>query len=96
MLSEEDAKWVHHPYTDALTVKIKIRTTNIYRVLVDNGIAVNVWTYDVYKRLGFPDKEMTPSGGHLYGFTGASVEVKGTVQLLISLGNDPCVAISSW
>lgn len=84
MFSEEDAKWLHYPHSDALVVKVKIGSTNIHRVLVDNG------TYNAYKRIGFLDKEMSPSDGHLYRFIGASVEVKGIVQLLVRLGDGPC------
>lgn len=42
MFTEEDAKWVHHPHSDALVVKIKIGTNKIYRVLVDNGSVANM------------------------------------------------------
>ncbi|KAK1404553.1 hypothetical protein POM88_004158 [Heracleum sosnowskyi] len=92
MFSEEDAKWVHHPHVDALVVRIKIGSTNVYRVLVDNGSAVNILTYDTYKRLGFLDRELVSSGNQLYGFTGASVGIRGTIQLPVSLGDNPHVA----
>ncbi|KAK1399355.1 hypothetical protein POM88_009218 [Heracleum sosnowskyi] len=92
MFSEEDAKWVHHPHADALVARIKIGSTNVYRVLVDNGSAVNILTYDTYKRLGFLDRELVSSGNQLYGFTGASVGIRGTIQLPVSLGDNPHVA----
>lgn len=91
MFTEEDAKWVHHPHSDALVVRVRIGSQNIYRVLVDNGSAVNVLMYDVYKKMGYVDKDLIPTVGHLYGFTGASVSVKGLIRLPITLGDEPCI-----
>ena len=90
LFTEEDAKWVHHPHADALVVKVKIGTNNIHRVLVDNGSAANILTYDVYGKMGLLDKDLSPPVGHLYGFTGASVAVKGIIRLPVTLGNEPC------
>lgn len=69
MFTEEDAKWVHHPHSDALVVRVSIGSQNIYMVLVENGSTVNVLTYDVYKKIGFMDKDLISIVGHLYGFT---------------------------
>ncbi|KAK1374921.1 hypothetical protein POM88_031114 [Heracleum sosnowskyi] len=92
MFSEEDAKWAHHPHADALVVRMKIWSTNVYRVLVDNGNVVNILTYDTYKRLGLLDRELVSSGNQFYGFTGASVGIKGTFHLPVSLGDNLHVA----
>lgn len=48
MFTEEDATWVHHPHIDALVIKVKIDSTSVHKVLVDNGNVVNVVTYKVY------------------------------------------------
>lgn len=93
MFTEEDAKWVLYTHSDALVVRVRIRSQNIYRVLVDNGSAVNVLTYEVYKKMGFVNKDLIPTVGHLYGFIGASVSVKGLIRLPVTLGDEPCIAI---
>lgn len=86
LFSEEDAKWVNHPHADALVVKDEIGPTNVHRVLVDNRSAVNVLTYGAYKKIGFLDKEMSPTNEQIYDFTRASVGVKGVVHLPVSFG----------
>ncbi|XP_063946129.1 uncharacterized protein LOC135151543 [Daucus carota subsp. sativus] len=48
MFSEEDARWVHHPHSDALVVKVRIGSNNVHRVLVDNGSATNILSYDAF------------------------------------------------
>ncbi|XP_074323212.1 uncharacterized protein LOC141660151 [Apium graveolens] len=92
VFKENDAKWVHYPHTDALVIKIKIGTVNVHRAMVDTGSSADVLTYDAYKKLGLLDRELTSTGGHLYGFTGNSIGVKGTIRLPITIGEEPHVA----
>ncbi|KAL8102954.1 hypothetical protein AgCh_027474 [Apium graveolens] len=92
LFRENDAKWVHYPHTDALVIKIKIGTVNVHRAMVDTGSSADVLTYDAYKKLGLLDRELTTTGGHLYGFTGNSIGVKGTIRLLVTMGEEPYVA----
>ncbi|XP_074342268.1 uncharacterized protein LOC141679754 [Apium graveolens] len=89
IFTREDAKWVHHPHSDALVVKAKIGTTKIHRVFVDTGSSADVLTYDVYKKMGFLDKDLSPIAGHLYGFTWNSIGIKGLIKLPITLGYEP-------
>ncbi|KAK1356083.1 hypothetical protein POM88_049339 [Heracleum sosnowskyi] len=84
--SEEDAKWVHHPHSDALVVSVRIGSRNVHRVFVDNGISVNILYYGTYKKMGLLDKELIQGTTHIYGFTGDSVRVKGTIKLSLTLG----------
>ncbi|XP_074357164.1 uncharacterized protein LOC141696911 [Apium graveolens] len=71
---------------------MKIRTVNVHRAMVDTGSSAGVLTYDAYKKLGLLDRELTSTGGHLYGFTGNSIGVKGTIRLLVTIREDPYVA----
>ncbi|XP_074351784.1 uncharacterized protein LOC141690928 [Apium graveolens] len=78
---ENDAKWVHYPHTDTLVIKMKIGMVNVHQAMVDTGSSADVLTYDAYKKLELLDRELTSTGGHLYGFTGNSIGVKGTIRL---------------
>ncbi|XP_074352197.1 uncharacterized protein LOC141691371 [Apium graveolens] len=89
---DNDAKWVHYPHTDALVITMKIGTMNVHRAIVDIRSSANVLTYDAYKKLGFLDRELTSTGGHLYGFTGNSIGVKRTIRLPVTLGEEPYMA----
>ena len=39
---EADAKWVHHPHSDALVIMMKMANNIVHRMLVDNGSAVDI------------------------------------------------------
>ncbi|XP_074352098.1 uncharacterized protein LOC141691260 [Apium graveolens] len=71
---------------------MKIGTVNVHQGLVDTGSSADVLTYDAYKKLGLPDRELTSIGGHLYGCTGNSIRVKGTIRFSVTLGEEPYVA----
>ncbi|XP_074328339.1 uncharacterized protein LOC141666244 [Apium graveolens] len=92
VFKENDAKWVHYPHTDALVIKMKIGMVNIHRAMVDTGSSADVLTYDAYKKLGLLNRELTSTGGHLYGFTGDSIGVKGIIRLPVTIGEEPHVA----
>ncbi|XP_074328457.1 uncharacterized protein LOC141666367 [Apium graveolens] len=92
LFRENDAKWVHYPPTDALVIKMKIGTMNVHRAMVDTGSSTDVLTYDAYKKLGLLDRKLTSTGGHLYGFTGNSIGVKGIIRLPVTIGEEPYVA----
>ncbi|KAK1389694.1 hypothetical protein POM88_017872 [Heracleum sosnowskyi] len=86
IFSEEDARWVHHPHSDALVVNVRIGPMNVHRVFVDTGSSVNILYYGTFKKMGLLDKEPTQGTTHIYGFTGDSVRVKGTIRLPLTLG----------
>ncbi|XP_074346949.1 uncharacterized protein LOC141685765 [Apium graveolens] len=90
MFRENDAKWVYYPHTDALVKKMKIRTVNVHEQWWILGARMML-TYDAYKKLGLLYRELTSTGGHLYGFTGNSIRVKGTIQLPMTIGEEPYV-----
>lgn len=57
---------------------------------MDNGSVANILTYDVYKKIGFLDKDLSSTSGHLYGFTLVYVSIKGgLIRLPITLGDEP-------
>ncbi|XP_017217112.1 uncharacterized protein LOC108194669 [Daucus carota subsp. sativus] len=81
---EEDARWVHHPHSDALVVNVRIGARNIHRVFVDNGSSVNLLYYSTFQKMGLLDKDMTHKTTYLYGFTGDTVKFpdEGNPQLV--------------
>ena len=83
---EADAKWVHHPYNDALVIMIKITNSNVHRMLVDNGSAVNIFYWDACKRMGLKESDLISTTSFLYGFTWDHVIPKGAIKLAMTVG----------
>ena len=54
--TEEDAKWVHHPHSDALVVNIMIGAMNVHRVFVDNGSSLICCITIPFRRWAFLTK----------------------------------------
>ena len=50
IFTEADAKWVHHLHSDALVITTRIANSNIYRILVDNGSAIDIIYPNAYKK----------------------------------------------
>jgi len=71
---------------------VKIGPSNVHRILVDNGSAVNILTYEVYSKMGYLDKDLLPTENTLYCFSGISVRTKGSIKLPVTMGESPNVA----
>ena len=67
---EADAKWVHHPHTDALVIMVKIAGRVIHRILVDNGSATKILFWDTYEKIGLTQADLSPTTSPLYDFIG--------------------------
>ena len=39
---ETNAKWIHHPYSDALVIMVKMANSIVHRMLVDNDSATDI------------------------------------------------------
>ncbi|XP_074366739.1 uncharacterized protein LOC141707460 [Apium graveolens] len=83
---EKESRWVHHPHNDALVITMLIGVMNVHRVFLDNGSSTNILYYSTYKKMGFPDSDMYFEDAHVYGFTGETVRVMGSVRLPVTLG----------
>ena len=56
---EADAKWVHHPYIDALVIIIKMATSLIHRMLVDNDSVIDILYWDAYQKIGLTKSDLS-------------------------------------
>ena len=70
---EPDARWVHHPYEEALVIIAKIANSLIHRVLIDSGSTVNILYWNAYQKIRLKWADLCPTTSPLYGFTGESV-----------------------
>ena len=56
-----DVKWVHHLCSDAFVITARVANSNVHRMLVDSGSAVNIIYLDAYKRLRLTNSELSPT-----------------------------------
>lgn len=51
-LLEEDDKFIIHPYNLAFHIEVMIPKTHVRRVLIDEGDGINIWLFNLLKKLG--------------------------------------------
>ena len=76
---------MHHPHSDALVIATRVANNIVHRMMVDDG-SVDIIHLDAYKRMGLTKSELSPSTLPLYGFTDNHVVPKGTIKLVVMVG----------
>ena len=87
--TEDNARWLHHPYDDALVVSLLIANFNTRRVLVDNGSSVDILYYPVFQQMRIDREHLLPFDAPLVGFGGTKVFPMGTITLPVTIGTYP-------
>ncbi|PON36170.1 hypothetical protein PanWU01x14_330590, partial [Parasponia andersonii] len=90
--TKQDAREVYYPHNVALVIKINCGSTQLWRVLVDNGSAVDILYYDAFKKMGLSENDLKPDATLLYGFTGNSIMPRGMIDLMVNVGIYPRVS----
>ena len=73
-------------HTLAMHIVIKCEDMIVARVLVDNGLAVNVWLLATLKRLKVDMSFIKPSTMIIIAFDGMRHEVQGEIKLMVKIG----------
>ncbi|XP_028066703.1 uncharacterized protein LOC114269577 [Camellia sinensis] len=67
--TSKDLEGIQHPHTDALIITVEIgKRFDLKRVLVDQGSAADILYYDLFRKLGFSEQQLTPAAAPLVGF----------------------------
>ncbi|XP_074374575.1 uncharacterized protein LOC141714984 [Apium graveolens] len=59
------------------------------RVLVDNGVSMDILFHDTFIRMGYNNSHLTPSDAPIYGFNHVECKVEGAIQLPVTIGEEP-------
>ena len=73
-------------HTLAMHIVIKCEDMIVARVLVDNGLALNVWLLATLKRLKVDMSFIKPSTMIIIAFDGMRHEVQGEIKLMVKIG----------
>ena len=90
--SEEDARGVAMPHDDALVVTLTVANHAIHRILVDNGISVDILYWPVFQQMGIDRDRIKPFGFSLVGFSGEQVYLMRIISLPLTAGTAPKVS----
>ncbi|XP_074346719.1 uncharacterized protein LOC141685524 [Apium graveolens] len=77
------------PLNDFLVITSIIGNCVVKRVLFDNGASMDILFHDTILRMGYNDSLLTPYDAHIYGFNGVELQVKGAIQLPMTIGEEP-------
>ncbi|KAL0444303.1 UNVERIFIED_CONTAM: hypothetical protein Slati_2153000 [Sesamum latifolium] len=74
---------------DPMVIKLDIANFSVHKVLVDNGSSADIIFWDVLKKMGLEDSKLSPVHTPLVGFGGSEVASMGTIDLPVSMGDEP-------
>ena len=92
--SDFDMEGCQHPHDDPLVIKSIVANKAIHRVLVDNGSSADIIFTSAFEKMGIGREKLEQVNAYLRGFSGERVLPLGSVQLVLTLGDPPCQAIT--
>ena len=93
--SDSDMKDGHHPHDDPLVIKAIVANKMVHRVLVDNGSSTDIIFASAFDKMGIGREKLEPVNTYLHGFSGERVLPLGPIQLVLTLGDPPCQAMTT-
>ncbi|XP_062104034.1 uncharacterized protein LOC133815183 [Humulus lupulus] len=89
IFNAEDTGHVHHPHNDPLVVEVQIANMIVARKMIDLRSSTNILFKNTLERMNFNIKDLEPCEQLLYGFTGSSIAIVGSIRLPLMVGAAP-------
>ncbi|KAF8086608.1 hypothetical protein N665_0619s0002 [Sinapis alba] len=86
--SDSDLTNVDQPHNDLLLVELQVGTSEVTRVLIDNGSSVNCIFRQTLIKMMMDLKDIKPSSRVLTEFNGSSTQLLGTIRLDVFVGGE--------
>ena len=93
--SDSDMEGCQHPHDDSLVVKVVVANKTVHRVLVNNRSSADIIFSSAFDKMGDGREKLEPVNAHLQGFSRERVLPLGSIQLVLTLGDPPCQAITT-
>ena len=84
-----------HPHDDPLVVRAVVANKIVHRVLVDNGSSADIIFASAFDKMGIGKEKLEPVNTYLRGFSGKKVLPLGSIQLVLTLVEPPCQAMTT-
>ncbi|XP_077242522.1 uncharacterized protein LOC143883041 [Tasmannia lanceolata] len=88
-LSTVDYNGLQVPHDDALVVRLIIANFDVGKIMVDTGSSVNEFHLETFEEMKLGEGRLGPAEYSIYGFSGASVQVSGKIDLPVTFGTYP-------
>ena len=93
--SDSDLEGCQDPYDDPLDIRSIVANTIVHRVLIDNGSSTDIIFASAFDKMGIGRKKLEPVNTHLRGSSGEKVLPLGLIQLVLTLREPPCQAMTT-
>ena len=93
--SDSDMQGYQHPHDDPLVIRAVMANKTIHRVLIDNGSSADIIFSSAFDKMGIGREKLEPVSIYLCGFSGERVLPLGSTQLVLTLGDRPCQAMTT-
>ena len=84
-----------HPHNDPLVVRSIVANKTVHRVLIDNGSLADIILASAFDKMGIGREKREPVNTHLWGFSREKILPLGSIQLILTLGDPPCQAMTT-
>ena len=92
--SDSDLEGCQHSHDDPLVIRAVLANKTVHRVLVDNGSSADIIFTSAFDKMGIGRERLEPVSTNLRGFSREKVLPLGSIQLMLTLGDPPCQAMT--
>ncbi|XP_014500381.1 uncharacterized protein LOC106761348 [Vigna radiata var. radiata] len=71
---------------DLMVITVMIARYQVRKILVNQGSSANILYWKTFKKMDVPEEAIMPFREQIVGFTGERVDIKGYIDLQVSLG----------
>ena len=87
--TDVDAEGVRFPHHDPLVISAMIGNHLVHHCLIDDENSVDIMYLDAIEKMRISPQSLRAAASLLHGFTGDSIFLEGSIELVASFGEEP-------